>query len=314
MLKIISYEATLNPKARIDTTGKNQILINFIQGVQTAGDTGILESKDVISPADAAVMVGWVHENSKNTPHLLFRKKVFDYQQSLKKKTIFADSNLFLYANSSNPRRYLRYSFNGVFPNTGIYCDDTPDPQRWKTISREMNLSLKDYRKNGHHILICLQRNGGWSMGGIDVMDWACKTIDEIRKYSDREIVIRAHPGDKGSSDYLSYKNLIDKIRLLKGIRVSKPGTTLVQDLHKCWAVVNFNSSPTVGAAIEGYPIFVTDPERSQCREIANTDLSKIESPILFDRQQWIERISMFHWSFEQVVSGECWTHMRKYV
>ena len=82
----------------------------------------------------------------------------------------------------------------------------------------------------------------------------------------------------------------------------------------KSWAVVNHNSSPAVGAAIEGYPIFVTDPARSQCREIANTDLSEIETPTLFDRQSWVERISMFHWNFEELKSGECWHHMRRYI
>ena len=95
---------------------------------------------------------------------------------------------------------------------------------------------------------------------------------------------------------------------------MSKPETTLERDLKNCWAVVNHNSSPTVGAAIEGYPIFVTDPLRSQCKDIANLDLSMIENPNLPDRQQWIERISMFHWKFDEIISGECWNHMRKYV
>ena len=78
--------------------------------------------------------------------------------------------------------------------------------------------------------------------------------------------------------------------------------------------MVNHKSSPTVGAAIEGYPIFVTDPTRSQCAEIANTDLAQIENPNLPDRQTWAERLAMFHWNFAEIESGECWTHMRKYV
>jgi hypothetical protein len=100
----------------------------------------------------------------------------------------------------------------------------------------------------------------------------------------------------------------------MKNITLSPAGTTLIDDLKNCWAVVNHNSSPTVGAAIEGYPIFVTDPNRSQCAEIANLNLSDIENPKLFDRQNWIERISMFHWNFDETKNGECWNHMRKYV
>jgi hypothetical protein len=227
---------------------------------------------------------------------------------------LLADSNLFLYKNSANPGHYLRYSFNGIFPNTGTYCDTNIDSSRWNKLSKNLDVNLKDYRKSGSHVLLCLQRNGGWSMGGYDVVEWTTSTIKELRKYTDREIVIRAHPGDKGSVDYLSPANLMKKLGNLKGIRLSKTGATLVDDLKNCWAVVNYNSSPTVGAAIEGYPIFVTDPTRSQCSEIANKALAEIESPTLFDRQRWAERLAMFHWNFEEIQSGECWTHMRKYI
>jgi hypothetical protein len=73
------------------------------------------------------------------------------------------------------------------------------------------------------------------------------------------------------------------------------------------------NSSPVVGAAIEGVPIFVTDPSKSQCSEVANLDLSMIEKPSMPDRQPWVERLSMFHWNFDELENGNCWRHMRNY-
>lgn len=311
-MKIVAYTAVL--PASNKNVEKGQILYNFAQGIANTGDNIIVHDEPTVIDCDVALSVGWVHENSKTTPHLVFRRKIIDNQLSKNRKILLADSNLFLYKNMDNPFHYLRYSFNGIFPNTGIYCDDTPDPSRWNKIRRDIGISLKDYRANGDHILLCLQRNGGWSMGNYDVVDWTASTIKTLRKYTNREIIIRAHPGDKGSKDYLSPKNLMRKIGILKGVRLSKPGTTLEQDLKNCWAVVNHNSSPTVGAAIEGYPIFVTDPVRSQCSDIANTDLSQIENPNLPDRQPWVERISMFHWNFDEIISGECWNHMRKYV
>lgn len=312
-MKVVFYLKSLNAKAQLESN-KGQILNKFALGVTAKGDEAVLHNSNDIIPADAAMIVGWVHEESKNTSHLMLRKKVFDTQILQKKKMLIADSNLFLYANTGNPMYYLRYSYNGVFPNTGIYCDDVVDPARWKTISTNTGITLKDYRKNGHHILLCLQRNGGWSMAGYNVVDWTASIIREIRKHSDREIIIRPHPGDKDAANYLSPKNLMSKIGLLKGVRLSRPNASLIDDLHKCWAVVNHNSSPAVGAAIEGYPIFVTDPQRSQCAEIANTEIKNIESPILYDRQAWIERLSMFHWNFKETSSGEAWEHMRKYL
>jgi len=53
------------------------------------------------------------------------------------------DSNLFLYANTTNPLHYLRYSFNGVFPTTGIYCDTTIDPCRWQKISQNLKHNIE---------------------------------------------------------------------------------------------------------------------------------------------------------------------------
>jgi hypothetical protein len=149
-------------------------------------------------------------------------------------------------------------------------------------------------------------------MGNFDVQQWALDTITKIRKFSDREIIIRAHPGDKDAVNYLNPSN--PKFRL--GIKKVKLSTNknLLDDFRNCWAVVNHNSSPSVAAAIEGLPIFVTDSNKSQCKEIANIDFNFIEHPNLPDRQAWAERISMFHWSFDELKSGECWRHMRNFV
>lgn len=311
-MKFVAYLASLNPKAVLDDQ-KSQILTKFITGVKSVGDEGLLYTASSIIDADVAMMVGWVHEQSKQSRHLQLRKQIFDHQQSRKKRTLLADSNLFLYKNTSNPKYYIRYSFDGVFPDTGIYCDDRLDPDRWKSISKNIGLTLRDYRSAGDHILLCLQRNGGWSMDGYDVLDWARKTITELRKHTDRPIILRGHPGDKGTRDYLRPQVLLKKIGMLKNVRLST-NPDFLNDLRNCWAVVNHNSSPAIGAAIEGYPVFVTDPTKSQARDIANLDLAKIEKPDLPDRQAWVERISMFHWNFAEIESGECWKHMRNYV
>lgn len=310
-MKFVTYLSCL-PKKGQDTR-KSDVLTNFATGVAACNDMVSLHTGMNILECDVAMILGYVHQDSRSAPHLLLRRQVLDYQSKRKKHTVIADSNLFLYKNVDNPKYYLRYSFDGVFPDTGIYCDTEPDPSRWLKISRDIGLTLKDYRTNGDHILLCLQRNGGWSMGGFEVLDWTVKTIAELRKYTDRPIVIRAHPGDKGAKDYLHPKRLLKSIGFIKNVRVST-NKELLEDLKNCWAVINHNSSPTVGAAIEGYPIFVTDPNNSQSRDVANKDLSKIETPTLFERQQWVERLSMFHWCFEETISGECWNHMRRYI
>lgn len=293
---------------------KNQEKIDLLKfysrGVNVCGDK-VNDIHDFnYRPSDVGVVQGWVHDESKKSAHLSLRKTIIESQIARNKYVLAVDSNLFLYANTNNPLHYLRYSFNGIFPNTGIYCDKIIDPSRWLKISKDLNLTLKDYRSNGNHILLLLQRNGGWSMGGLDVQEWAVQTINQIRQFSNRPIVIRAHPGDKSAKLYLDPNNPKCKIKFSKDIRLST-NPDLLTDLKNCWAAVNYNSSPVVGAAIEGIPIFVIDPNKSQCAEIANIDLSKIENPSMPDRQQWVERLSMFHWKFDELRSGECWSHMK---
>jgi hypothetical protein len=290
---------------------KIDVLRYFALGVQHAGDQLINVEDYNYHALPVGVIQGWIGPAKITSEHQQLRNTVITNQIQSKQHVVAIDSNLFLYATPGNPDHYLRYSFNGVFPNTGIYCDTAVDPARWQKISSKLNINLKNYRPQGNHILLCLQRNGGWSMGSYDILEWATNVILELRTYTDRPIVIRPHPGDKSARAHIGDFTANTS---LKDVALSEPGTSLIDDLKNCWAVVNHNSSPVVGAAIEGYPIFVTDYTKSQCREIANTDLSKIETPTLFDRQSWVERISMFHWNFNELKSGECWYHMRQFV
>lgn len=292
---------------------KVDILRFFAQGARVKNDLVTDVNDHTIHPCDVAVIQGWVAPGQPATPHGDLRSRVIKTQLKSAKHVIGVDSNAFLYADTANPHHYLRYSFDGVSPSTGIYCDSQVDPARWKSISQDLGLNLKDYRKDGTHILLCVQRNGGWSMGALDNQEWILNTIAQIRKHSDRPIVVRLHPGDKETKRIIKAGGPLCRLTFDYSVILSQ-NENLQDDLRNCWAVVNHNSSPVVGGAIEGYPVFVTDPVNSQCREIANTDFSTVENPLLPDRQAWIERLSMSHWKFDELKSGQCWEHMRQFI
>ena len=318
-MKVVSYLATLPRKEQYSadslqkSTDKSNTLKYFANGVTAQGDQGIIATDLIYEPCDVAMILGWVHEHGKTSAHLEFRQQIINNQKIHGGRTIIADSNLFLYKNSSNPGYWLRYSYDGIFPNTGEYCDQAPNPERWAAVQQHLKVTLQPWRSNGNHILLCLQRDGGWSMAGWDVLDWALKTITDIRKYSKRPIRIRPHPGDKRARKYCERLVKLCIGRRLGPVDISPIGNTLEQDFKNCWAVVNHNSSPSVAAAIQGIPIFVTDPTRSQAQSVSNVDLSKIEHPSMPDREAWIQRISQFHWSHTEVESGACWAHMRQW-
>jgi hypothetical protein len=301
----VAYYAGIPPNN--NNIEKPQILDYFCQGVIASGDIAIAHRNLTTVDCDVALIQGFVHEHGKSAPHLQLRQNAVALQKKNQRRSLIVDSSLFLYSDKTNPLHYLRYSFDGVFPTTGFYFDRDVDPARWTQISNDLGINLKPWRTQGNHILICLQRNGGWSMRGLDVIQWMNATILEIRKYSNRPIVVRAHPGDKKIGGYLKINH--------KSVSLSTD-VDLREDLKNAWATIVYNSSPSVASIIEGIPAFLTDPqpEHSQSVAVANTDISRIEDPVMLDRQAWIERLSMCHWKFDELKSGAAWNFFRKYI
>ena len=305
-MKVASYLMGIPPGNT--NPEKPAIIVNFIEGVWRCGDEGTIVTDYTPIDADVAVVQGFVHPGSKSSPHLNLRKSVFEKQQKDGKRSIIVDSNLFLYADPGNTKKYLRYSYDGIFPNTGEYCNSNPDPERWTTISKNLNLTLKPQKKSGKNILICCQRDGGWSMGGKAVLPWLIKTISAIKKHSDRKIVVRFHPGDKNA---VNHKRSLIRYRLAN-VTVSE-NENIMQDFENAYAVINYNSSPAVAAAIEGVPVFVLDPIHSQAAEVAHHNLSDLENIRDFDRELWVQRMAQMHWSLDELKDGTAWKHLRKW-
>ena len=290
---------------------KPKLLEYFIQGVNAVGDQGTVIRNFHHYPSDIAVLQGFVHPQSKHVPHLNLRREVLDNQKKNGGRTIIADANLFLYADPGNTKTYLRYSYDGIFPSTGEYCWDPVDRNRWDQISKDLNLTLKPWRNpnQGGNILICCQRDGGWSMGGTGIIQWLHPLIMRIRRNTDRKIVVRFHPGDKKQRDH--YRK-ISRIPY-KDVTISDPNMPLMSELANAYCMINHNSSPAIAAAIEGVPIFVLDPKNSQAADVAHVDVREIENIRTFDREPWIRKISMSHWRLDELKSGRAWRHMRQW-
>lgn len=299
-MKVVSYLGGIPAKNKNEN--KPKMLKSFAEGVNAAGDEGIIHHGMSFIPADVGVIQGFVHDHGKTAPHLQFRKRCIDSNPH----SVIIDSNMFSY-HTGGDCKMCRYSFDGVFPTTGNYCDEGVGTEHWDRISKNYGIQLKPWKKSGNHILICLQRNGGWSMKGEDVKDWARKTVSKIRNYSQRPIVIRSHPGDGKSYRYMN------EIARWKGVTVSE-NKTLLEDLQNAWCTVVKNSSPSVGSVMEGVPVFVDDPIDCQAGPVANTIWSNIDNPEYHDRQEWLNKICASHWDIPELLDGSCWRHMRQFV
>jgi hypothetical protein len=144
-------------------------------------------------------------------------------------------------------------------------------------------------------------------MKQLPVMQWLPNMIAQIKKHTNRKIVVRAHPGDGKAKEYLRLNE--------PGVRIST-NPTIQQDFIDCHAVVTYNSSPGVAAAVEGIPVYVMDPDpkSSQAFDVANTDISTINDPKTFDRQPWLEKLAMCHFNFDDLRNGTAWKIIKDYI
>lgn len=312
MKKLIIKSFARSLPAHINGQEKINALKYFAEGAGACGDDAELSYADHYVPCDVGAIIGNAfNANQEKTrlPHYHVRKAVIDTQEKTGKYWVSIDSNIFIYKNKDNPKKYLRYSFNGVFPKTGIYCNENPGDRNWQNIKKDYNMDLKPWRQTGSHILITLQRPLGWSMRGYNLMQWLEETFQKIRTYSDRPVVIRWHPGDWKS--FPNYQPLLKKYNAT----ISPQEKHITEDLVGAWALICHNSTPSSVAVIEGIPAFITDdPGYCQAGEVSNLDFSKLENPWLPDRELWIRKIAQCHWNFKDTQSGRCWNHMREWV
>jgi len=270
---------------------KASALKSFAEGAARSGATVRIATSYHYEPSRLALILGWVTQD-KNTPNVLLRQQVVEGQRLTGGKTMCIDAGCWKYADTEN--RFLRYSINGPFYDTAEYANKNSSYDKWHKIKNSLNLDLKDWRTKGRHILICMQRDGGFSMKNLDPLDWLRSKITKIRTYSDRQIIIRPHPGKP--QDFSKF--ITSSITVQDSNQVP-----LVESMNKAHAAVFFNSSSAVAAICEGIPIFVDD-KSCVAWDVANTDLKNIESPEFFDRNQWIYNLAAAHWSDEESSAG----------
>ncbi len=170
--------------------------------------------------------------------------------------------------------------FNGLNGRADFKNKNMP-PDRWG----KLGISVKPWRTDGKHILLCGQVPWDASVDHIVFEDWLGLTRRLIAEATERPVRFRPHP------------------------QISKPDLSLDEDLEDCWAVVTFNSNTAVDAAIRGIPVFVSDLG-SMALTVANTDLGVIELPHTPERQQWLNDLAYTQWTPSEMKEGLAWAHL----
>jgi len=288
MFDVVVYLSSLHkqtPGRKVDT------LTAFANGAKSQGARVHIETTYTLKPAKLAVILGWPSP-IQTTENIKLRAKIVEQQRSQNNHVMAIDANCFKFKDLES--KYLRYSINGVNYDSSQYANKNSDASRWNILSRDIGLSMQDWKSNGEYILFLVQRDGGWSMKGLSPIDWTRQKIDAIRKVSNLPIVLRPHPGK--IADLRPF--------VQPGVTISDSTRTPIEaDLRRAKAAFVFNSSSGVASILSGVPLWVDD-SGSVCWDVANRNISNINNPELFDRSQWINDLAACHWTDEESRQG----------
>ena len=283
-------------------------LENFAQGVRALGHSVVVDWDYKYQPAKLAVMLGWATTNTGGK-NIALRKQVIAEQQRHRFHTMCIDASCFKYLDDAGT--YLRYSLGGPFYDRAEYANRNSSSAKWQEIQQRLGIVMKPAQFCDGYILIGMQRDGGFSMKTLDPVAWLVDKIQEIRKYTTREIVIRPHPGKFNMADFAKFQS---KEYVRQHVRVINPEqSTLLENLRSAHAAVFFNSSASVAAVLEGVPVWVDDAS-AVTWTVAHHDMSTIESPQQFSTGQWIHDLATAHWSDDDGRAGRIWQKFLPYL
>lgn len=136
----------------------------------------------------------------------------------------------------------------------------------WGPASRfdALKIAIAPWRISGSHILVCPQSDQFMQYIAGYEGNWADDTVAEIKKRTDRPIVVHTWNRDKR----MAYRELPSKLR-------------------DCWAVVTWSSAAATTAVLCGVPAIVLG-DQSATKAVASTTLDEIENPRMPDnRYEW---------------------------
>jgi hypothetical protein len=199
----------------------------------------------------------------------------------------------------------FKIAINGI-NREADFANDTFDDKRWPLF----NHHFKPWKQTGNVIVICGQHTNSHQWREQPNMKAYFKLcIDEIRRYTDKPIIIRPHPRNiiHGFPEH-KYKHV--RVNLPKRDYQTYDDTDFKKILQSTWAVVNHSSNPAMEAVFSGIPVFVS--EKSLCYDVGNKDLSDIMHPAMPARQNWANRLAYTEWFVEEFREGKPWARIRK--
>lgn len=308
-------------KVFLETAGnfaERELLQRFYNGIQRSLATGNRlmpdtdENDEVLididrghSPCDVAIIMGSWKPREKD--HHLVRTSVVENSPCF----IVVETPL-LGRKTSQPNTHFRVGVNGFLYKSGKFF--TEQQVNGARLSN-LNISWNGWKNDPNgHIVLLMQLPGDASLRGINFFSWAKYAIEEIRKKTNKKIIVRTHPlyNPKDGDEY--YKFVADIFTSgLTNIEFSKgKEKTLDQELKGAYCTVAYSSGSSIDSIIAGIPAIACDPGNF-AYDISTNFIGEINHLKLKESKdivRWLETLAYSQWTVEEMENGVVWNHL----
>lgn len=195
------------------------------------------------------------------------------------------------FGNYSKGKTYHRIVKNAMQHLGSI--QDRPEDRFLRTDTKLRSFSSQKKRDRGSKILLCPPSEKAMRCGwGLNLEDWMQETMRELKKHTDREIVVRE-----------------------KRVRTERQlDDTIWQALEDdIYCLVTYNSIAAVEALIMGKPVFALGPNAAH--HFARNDLSLIEDPIRpsdDEVRRFFCHLSYGQFTKAEMLNGTAWSILQE--
>jgi len=171
----------------------------------------------------------------------------------------------------------------------------------------KLDISPPQWRTDGNHVLVIGQNEHGTGtqsirQRGMSFLDWSNKTLQNIRKYTNRKIIYKPHPNQK------RLPSPVERCTLLP-LGKSK----IDKYLSDCWCAVAAASNGAADCVMNGIPVITNDP-MSIVYGISSHGIEEINNPKTPDISQWLNDTAYSQWNVEEMKSGETWRYIKNHL
>jgi hypothetical protein len=170
---------------------------------------------------------------------------------------------------------------------------------------RKLGISLAINLSRNPRIVIAAQHARSLQVVGLVSMEgWIVQQVEQLRKVTDRPVVVRPHP--RSALDWAGLVHLPKDVVIEQPVKIvnTYDSYNLAFDCH---AMINHNSGPGIQAALAGTRPIV-DP--SSLAYPVSVQIENIDQPYTVDRDQWLTEICHTEYTVEEIAQGHWLTRL----